>query len=59
MNDTKNLDEAIDHARDMAQEHKGTPCGDEHTQLLKWLQELQNWRSLMKNSKPTHTESGG
>lgn len=45
------LGEAIDHALEVARKNQGTPCGDEHMQLAKWLQELQNWRSLMSKEQ--------
>lgn len=50
MNYTR-LGEAIDHALEVARKNQGTPCGDEHMQLAKWLQELQNWRSLMSKEQ--------
>ena len=41
---TMTLDEAIAHAREVAEEQGCTECGENHAQLAKWLEELRAWR---------------
>lgn len=43
--DAQALDEAIDHAFDVALQNTGSICGDEHRQLGKWLVELRTLRA--------------
>ena len=54
------LDEAIQHAKDVAREERDkllkvgdeyicSECGKEHEQLVEWLEELKNYKKLEEN----------
>jgi len=43
------LNEAIQHAYDMYEVLKETPCGEEHLQLYRWLCELKRFKDEEAN----------
>lgn len=48
MKDRFNIDDAIQHAKEKAEEHKDCECGDWHKQLAVWLEELKTLRKVVK-----------
>ena len=44
------LDEAIIHAKEVAEKHGCTACGLDHAQLAAWLEELQDRRRVEEMS---------
>jgi len=40
----RNIDDAIEHCEEVASQHCGDKCGDEHKQLAAWLRELKSLR---------------
>lgn len=42
--DSQELDDAIEHAKEVARTTKGLKCAKEHEQLAKWLEELKTLR---------------
>jgi len=61
------LDEAIKHAREIADNKKCTECGENHRQLADWLEELKYYREecetfkvkkIIQPLKPINTVTG-
>ena len=51
------LEQAIEHAEDMAKSAIGCECRDEHRQLAEWLKELKQLREQVSSSeKPNKSE---
>jgi len=44
------LDNAIEHCKEIYKNQKCTECGLEHLQLMIWLEELKLLRFMMENS---------
>lgn len=46
--DEMTLDEAIEHAKEVASSCKNKECADDHRQLAQWLEELREYRKAGK-----------
>lgn len=47
----KRLQDAIDHCYEVAKDQCGNKCGNEHIQLAKWLEDLQDFYELKQKGK--------
>jgi len=43
------LQEAIEHCREVADKLECSACGSEHTQLAQWLEDLQEAKRILDN----------